>query len=83
MSDITHNKAWTAVALKMPAASVALLAVLNGELYGFITTNQRTRGRVRRGIPLSFEGKIVRAVGARVADRVSRELAVNLAVLGL
>lgn len=62
--DIAHNKAWTAVALKMPTASLAPLAVPSGELYGINTTNH---GRVvvfGGGIPLSFEGRIVGAVGA-------------------
>ncbi|MGO4180949.1 heme-binding protein [Paenibacillus sp. TAF43_2] len=62
--DIAHNKAWTAVALKMPTASLAPLAVPSGELYGINTTNH---GRVvvfGGGIPLSFDGRIVGAVGA-------------------
>ncbi|WP_331459237.1 GlcG/HbpS family heme-binding protein [Paenibacillus sp. FJAT-27812] len=41
--DIAHNKAWTAVALKVPTASLAPLAVPSGELYGINTTNH---GRV-------------------------------------
>ncbi|WP_424767722.1 GlcG/HbpS family heme-binding protein [Paenibacillus sp. sgz302251] len=62
--DIAYNKAWTAVALKMPTESLAPLAVPSGELYGINTTNH---GRVvvfGGGIPLSFEGRIVGAVGA-------------------
>lgn len=62
--DLAHNKAWTAVALNMPTASLAQLAAPSGELYGINTTNH---GRVvvfGGGIPLSFEGRIVGAVGA-------------------
>ncbi|KKC48306.1 MULTISPECIES: heme-binding protein [Paenibacillus] len=62
--DIALNKAWTAVALKMPTANLAPLAVPNGELYGINTTNH---GRVvvfGGGIPLAYEGRIVGAVGA-------------------
>ncbi|PPA70474.1 GlcG/HbpS family heme-binding protein [Jeotgalibacillus proteolyticus] len=62
--DIAHNKAWTAVALNMPTESLAQLAVPSGELYGINTTNH---GRVvvfGGGIPLSFEGRVVGAVGA-------------------
>ncbi|NRF94655.1 heme-binding protein [Paenibacillus frigoriresistens] len=62
--DIAHNKAWTAVALKMPTASLAPLAVPSGELYGINTTNHGRLVVFGGGIPLSFEGRIVGAVGA-------------------
>ncbi|MCY9660757.1 heme-binding protein [Paenibacillus chondroitinus] len=62
--DIAHNKAWTAVALKMPTASLAPLVVPSGELYGINTTNHGRLVVFGGGIPLSFEGRIVGAVGA-------------------
>ncbi|WP_336773999.1 GlcG/HbpS family heme-binding protein [Paenibacillus sp. MMO-58] len=62
--DIAHNKAWTAVALKMPTASLAPLALPSGELYGINTTNNGRLVVFGGGIPLSFEGRIVGAVGA-------------------
>ncbi|WP_419880370.1 GlcG/HbpS family heme-binding protein [Peribacillus sp. B-H-3] len=78
--DIAHNKAWTAVALKMPTASIAPLAVPNGELYGINTTNH---GRVvvfGGGIPLSFEGRIVGAVGAS-GSKVANDIEVSKAAV--
>lgn len=78
--DIAHNKAWTAVALKMPTASLAPLAVPSGELYGINTTNH---GRVvvfGGGIPLSFEGRIVGAVGVS-GSNVANDIEVSKAAV--
>ncbi|MUG69381.1 MULTISPECIES: GlcG/HbpS family heme-binding protein [Paenibacillus] len=61
--DIAQNKAWTAVALRMPTSHLAHLAAPHAELYGINTTNH---GRVvvfGGGIPLVREGRIVGAVG--------------------
>ncbi|EPZ52556.1 GlcG/HbpS family heme-binding protein [Alicyclobacillus acidoterrestris] len=61
--DISLNKAWTAVALKMSTAQLASEASTDGELYGIHATNH---GRVvifGGGIPLHQNGRIVGAVG--------------------
>ncbi len=61
--DIAQNKAWTAVALKMPTALLAELATPGSELYGIHATNN---GRVvvfGGGIPLRRQNKIIGAVG--------------------
>lgn len=61
--DIAQNKAWTAVAFKLPTAALADAAAPGGSLYGITTTNQ---GRVvifGGGIPLKHGERIVGAVG--------------------
>lgn len=61
--DISQNKAWTSVALKMPTATLAALTGPEAELYGINTTNN---GRVvvfGGGIPLRKNNKVVGAVG--------------------
>jgi uncharacterized protein GlcG (DUF336 family) len=61
--DISLNKAWTAVALKMPTSQLAEVGGPGGELYGINTTNS---GRVvvfGGGIPLHLNGHIIGAIG--------------------
>lgn len=61
--DISQNKAWTSVALKMPTADLAQIAGPGQELYGINTTNN---GRVvvfGGGIPLRKNDGILGAVG--------------------
>lgn len=62
--DIAQNKAWTAVALKMPTAGLAEATVPNAELYGLNTTNNGRIVVFGGGIPLMKDGKVVGAVGA-------------------
>jgi uncharacterized protein GlcG (DUF336 family) len=61
--DISQNKAWTSVAMKMSTADLAQEAGMGKELYGINTTNN---GRVvvfGGGIPLRKNGQIIGAVG--------------------
>jgi uncharacterized protein GlcG (DUF336 family) len=61
--DISQNKAWTSVAMKMSTADLAQAAGMGKELYGINTTNN---GRVvvfGGGIPLRKNGQIIGAVG--------------------
>lgn len=61
--DIAQNKAWTAVALKMPSANLADATVPAAELYGLNTTNNGRLVVFGGGIPLVKDGKVVGAVG--------------------
>jgi uncharacterized protein GlcG (DUF336 family) len=61
--DIAQNKAWTAVALKMPSANLADATVPAAELYGLNTTNNGRLVVFGGGIPLVLDGKVVGAVG--------------------
>ncbi|WP_209977209.1 GlcG/HbpS family heme-binding protein [Paenibacillus eucommiae] len=61
--DIAQNKAWTAVAMKMPTSNLAKSALPNGPLYGINTTNQGRVVVLSGGIPLVREGRIVGAIG--------------------
>ncbi|QRG69226.1 GlcG/HbpS family heme-binding protein [Brevibacillus choshinensis] len=61
--DIAQNKAWTAVALKMPTALLAELATPGSELYGIHATNNGRIVIFGGGIPLRMQNKIVGAVG--------------------
>lgn len=61
--DIAQNKAWTAVAMKMPTESLAQATSDGKELFGINTTNN---GRVvifGGGIPFIVDGQIIGAIG--------------------
>jgi len=62
--DISQNKAWTSVALKMPTSNLEEATVPNAELYGLNTTNQGRIVLFGGGIPLEKDGKVIGAVGA-------------------
>ncbi|WP_020006964.1 GlcG/HbpS family heme-binding protein [Salinicoccus albus] len=61
--DIAQNKAWTAVALKMPTSNLEEATVPNAELYGLNTTNQGRIVVFGGGIPLERDDKVIGAVG--------------------
>lgn len=61
--DIAQNKAWTAVALKMPTSNLEEATVPNAELFGLNTTNQGRIVVFGGGIPLEADGKVVGAIG--------------------
>ncbi|MEW9676423.1 heme-binding protein [Lentibacillus sp. L22] len=61
--DISQNKAWTSVALKMPTSNLAEATVPNAELYGINTTNNGRIVVFGGGYPLVQDGKVVGAVG--------------------
>ena len=61
--DISQNKAWTSVALKMPTSNLADVTVPNTELYGLTTTNHGRIVIFGGGIPLVKDGKVIGAVG--------------------
>ena len=61
--DISQNKAWTSVALKMPTSNLADVTVPNTELYGLTTTNNGRIVVFGGGIPLVKDGKVIGAVG--------------------
>lgn len=61
--DIAWNKAWTAVALKMPTSNLEEATVPNAELWGLNTTNQGKIVVFGGGIPLEMDGKVIGAVG--------------------
>lgn len=61
--DIAQNKAWTAVALKMPTANLAALTVPRAELYGINTTNHGRIVVFGGGIPFVKDAKVCGAIG--------------------
>ena len=61
--DISQNKAWTAVALKMPTSNLEEATVPNAELYGLNTTNQGRIVVFGGGIPLEKDDKVIGGVG--------------------
>ncbi len=61
--DISWNKAWTSVALKMPTSNLEEATVPNAELWGLNTTNQGKIVVFGGGIPLEKDGKVIGAVG--------------------
>jgi uncharacterized protein GlcG (DUF336 family) len=78
--EIAQNKAWTAVAMKMPTSNLAKMALPNEPLYGINTTN---RGRIvvlGGGIPLVKGGRIVGAIGVSGATSAQDVEVANAAV---
>lgn len=73
--DIAQNKAWTAVALKMPTSNLAEATVPNAELYGLNTTNQGRIVVFGGGIPLEKDGKVIGAIGVS-GDSVAHDVQV-------
>jgi uncharacterized protein GlcG (DUF336 family) len=61
--DIAHNKAWTAVALKMPTSDLAEATVPHAELYGLNTTNNGRIVIFGGGIPLEMNDRVIGGVG--------------------
>ncbi|SDK89460.1 GlcG/HbpS family heme-binding protein [Lacicoccus qingdaonensis] len=61
--DVSKNKAWTSVALKMPTSDLEEAAAPGGELYGLNTTNDGRIVVFGGGIPLEKDGKVIGAVG--------------------
>ena len=61
--DISQNKAWTSVALKMPTSNLADATVPAAELYGLNTTNNGRLVVFGGGIPLVVDDKVVGAIG--------------------
>lgn len=61
--DIAQNKAWTAVALKMPTSNLEEATVPKAELYGLNTTNQGRIVIFGGGFPLEKNGEIAGAIG--------------------
>lgn len=61
--DIAQNKAWTAVALKMPTSNLEEATIPQAELYGLNTTNQGRIVIFGGGFPLEKDGKVTGAIG--------------------
>ncbi|MCQ6557436.1 GlcG/HbpS family heme-binding protein [Paenibacillus mendelii] len=61
--EISQNKAWTSVAMKMPTANLAQAAQAGGPSFGINTTNQGKIVILGGGIPLAWDGVIVGGVG--------------------
>ncbi len=62
-TDIAINKAYTAVALKMPTHEVYPLAQPGGALYGINTTNDCKLVTFGGGFPVVQDGKLIGAIG--------------------
>jgi len=61
--DISINKAYTALALKMPTDKVANIVKEDSELYGIQWTNKGKIVPFGGGYPLEIDGKVVGALG--------------------
>ncbi|WP_078428153.1 GlcG/HbpS family heme-binding protein [Alkalihalobacterium alkalinitrilicum] len=71
--DISLNKAWTSVALKIPTDELSKLGGPGGELYGINTTNNGRVVLFGGGIPIVIAGRVIGAVGVSggsVADDI-------------
>lgn len=60
---IAQDKAWTAVAMKMPTSNLAKAALPNGPSYGINTTNHGRVVILGGGIPFMKDGRVVGAIG--------------------
>ncbi|MFC4598071.1 GlcG/HbpS family heme-binding protein [Cohnella hongkongensis] len=61
--EVSQNKAWSSVALKMPTAAIARMALPGGDAYGINTTNQGRVVILGGGIPLISHNKVIGGVG--------------------
>ncbi|UVI32967.1 GlcG/HbpS family heme-binding protein [Paenibacillus spongiae] len=61
--NISQNKAWTSVAMRMPTANLAQSAQPGGPTFGINTTNDGRLVILGGGIPLARDGVIVGGVG--------------------
>ncbi|MDF2713782.1 MAG: CDP-alcohol phosphatidyltransferase [Paenibacillus sp.] len=61
--DISQNKAWTSVAMKMPTSNLAKSAQPGGPTFGINTTNQGKIVILGGGIPFTIDGRIVGGIG--------------------
>lgn len=61
--DISLNKAYTAVSLKMPTANLKDLSKPGDSLYGVQNTNNNRIVVFGGGIPFKYNGKVVGAIG--------------------
>lgn len=61
--DISINKAYTSLALKMPTDKVALLAQPGKELYGIQMTNNNRIVLIGGGYPLRVNDRVIGAIG--------------------
>lgn len=61
--DISQNKAWTSVAMRMPTSNLAQSAQPGGATFGINTTNQGRLVILGGGIPLTVDGRIVGGIG--------------------
>lgn len=79
--NISKNKAWTAVSMKMPTLKLAKLSVPNAELYGINTTNHGRVVVIGGGIPLMIDGKkIIGGVGVS-GSTVANDLKVAMSAV--
>jgi len=60
---ISQDKAWTAAAFKMPTANMATAAQPGGPMFGINTTNHGRVVILAGGIPLTYAGYVVGAIG--------------------
>ena len=61
--DIALNKAYTSVSLKMPTSTLKTLTKPGDELYGIQFTNQGQVVIFGGGVPLTYNGTIIGALG--------------------
>ncbi len=61
--DISQNKAYTALSLKMPTSDLTDLAKESGSLYGIQSSNDNRIVIFGGGFPIEVNGKIVGAIG--------------------
>lgn len=80
--DISINKAWTSVALKMPTAALAGLSAPGGPLYGIQTTNNGRIVVFGGGIPILQNNTIIGGIGVS-GGSVEQDIHVAKAALSL
>ena len=61
--ELSQNKAWTSVAMKMTTEDLKNVAAVGQDLYGINTSNQGRIVIFGGGIPFFYQGKIIGAVG--------------------
>lgn len=78
--DISQNKAWTALALRVPTANLAKAASCGGESFGINTTNHGRVVILGGGIPITWNGKIIGGIGVSGSTSANDIIVANAAI---
>ncbi|WP_028552913.1 GlcG/HbpS family heme-binding protein [Paenibacillus sp. UNC451MF] len=78
--SIAQDKAWTALAMRVPTANLAKAALPNAESYGINTTNHGRIVVLGGGIPIEWNGKFIGGIGVSGSTSANDVIVANAAI---
>ncbi|GAA4847125.1 heme-binding protein [Paenibacillus vulneris] len=78
--SIAQDKAWTALALRVPTANLAKAARPDGESFGINTTNHGRVVILGGGVPITWNGKIIGGIGVSGSTSANDVIVANAAI---